>query len=91
MNGVKRQKREYAGFFHNNLKYVKFCGCVSSNNVIELASNLLRNVSSLKEMTFTRENRGVCGGWSHCRGFEQNVICKMLKKEVNEQCQLIIL
>jgi hypothetical protein len=44
MNGVKRQKREYAGFSHNNLKYVKFCGCVCYVNVIELASNLLRNM-----------------------------------------------
>ncbi|KAK2384977.1 putative F-box/LRR-repeat protein [Trifolium repens] len=60
MNGVKRQKREYAGFSHNNLKYVKFCGCVCYVNVIELASNLLRNM-------------------------------QMLKEDVNEQCQLIIL
>jgi hypothetical protein len=44
MNGVKMQKREYAGFSHNNLKYVKFCGCVCYVNVIELASNLLRNM-----------------------------------------------
>jgi hypothetical protein len=84
MNGVKRQKREYAGFSHNNLKYVKFCGCVCYVNVIELASNLLRNASSLKKMTFNG-----CGGFQRER--EHNVIHKMLKEEVNEQCQLIIL
>ncbi|WJX47866.1 hypothetical protein P8452_34507 [Trifolium repens] len=82
MNGVKMQKREYAGFSHNNLEYVKFCGCVSYVNVIELASNLLRNASSLKKMTFNG-----CGGFQR----EHSVIHKMLKEEVNEQCQLIIL
>ncbi|KAK2364791.1 hypothetical protein QL285_089624 [Trifolium repens] len=51
--GFKRQKREYAGFSRNDLKYVKFCGCVCSSNVIELASHLLRNASSLKKMTFS--------------------------------------
>ncbi|CAJ2631891.1 putative F-box/FBD/LRR-repeat protein At4g03220 [Trifolium pratense] len=97
MVGFKRQKREYAGFTHNNLKYVKFCGCVCSINVIALASHLLRNASSLEKMTFSSCDKfyiGV-GGWTNdsdgCCGFEHNIIHEMLKDEVNEQCQLIIL
>jgi len=51
MAGFKRQKREYAGFFHNDLKYVELRGCVCSINVIELASHLLRSANSLKKIT----------------------------------------
>ncbi|WJX79883.1 hypothetical protein P8452_62958 [Trifolium repens] len=97
MVGFKRQKREYAGFSHNDLKYVKFCGCVCSSNVIELASHLLRNARSLKKMTFSSCDKFYIGdgGWTNdsdgCRGFEHNIIHEMLKDEVNEQCPLIIL
>jgi len=102
MVGFKRQKREYAGFYHNDLKYVEFHGCVCSINVIEFASYILRNVNSLKKMTFDSRDKFYkgAGKWTHgkwpkgydgCCWFEQNVIQEMLKNEVNEPCQLVIL
>jgi hypothetical protein len=48
-------------------------------------------------MTFSSCDKFYIGadGWTNdsdgCRGFEHNVIHEMLKDEVNEQCQLIIL
>ncbi|WJX12423.1 hypothetical protein P8452_02928 [Trifolium repens] len=95
--GFKNQKRKYAGFSHNDLKYVEFCGCVCSTNVIELAGHLLRNAKSLKKMTFSSRDKFYIGAgrWTNCSdgccGFEQNVIHEILKDEVNEQCQFIIL
>jgi hypothetical protein len=97
MVGFKRRKRKHAGFSHNNLKYVKFCGCVCSINVIKLASHLLKNASLLKKMTFSSCDKFYIGAgeWTNdfdgCCGFDRNVIHEMLKDEVNEQCQLIIL
>jgi len=92
----KREKREYAEFSHNNLKYVEFCGCVFSTDVIELASQLLRNANSLNKMTFSSLHKFYIGAgrWTTDSDgclLEQNVIHEMLKNEVNEQCQLIIL
>nr|ABD32848.1 hypothetical protein MtrDRAFT_AC149038g11v2 [Medicago truncatula] len=57
MVGFKRKKRECAGFCHNDLKYVEFHGCVCSINVIELANHILRNVNSLKKMTFSPRDK----------------------------------
>nr|ABD33037.2 Cyclin-like F-box [Medicago truncatula] len=109
IDGFKRQKREYTGFSHNDLKYVEFRGCVGSINVIELASHLLRSANSLRKMTFSSRDKAYIGAgrWTRdandrrkdtrfcgdggCRWFEENVIHEMLKDEVNEQCQLIIL
>jgi len=38
MAEFKRQRREYAEFFHNGLKNVELRGCVCPKNTIELAS-----------------------------------------------------
>jgi len=112
--GFKRQKREYLGFSHSDLKYVEFRGCVGSINVIELASHLLRSANSLRKMTFSSRDKAYIGAgtWTRdtsdhdkcyisrhrwinfCGGgcwFGENVFHEMLKDEVNEQCQLIIL
>ena len=107
--GFKRQKREYTGFSHNDLKYVELRGCVGSIDVIELASHLLRSANSLRKMTFNSRDKAYIGAgrWTRdandrrrftrfcgddgCRWFGENVIHEMLKDEVNEQCQLIIL
>ncbi|XP_058762045.1 uncharacterized protein LOC131635440 [Vicia villosa] len=97
MIGSHRQRREYAGFFHNDLKYVQLHGCVCSTNIIELASHLLRSAKSLKQITFScRDNFYIGDGrWTEgsngCCWFERNLIHEMLKDEVKEQCQLIIL
>ncbi|XP_004487775.1 uncharacterized protein [Cicer arietinum] len=96
--GIQRERRKVAGFFHNELKYVELRGCVCTINLIELASHLLRNVNSLKQMTFRSRDTFYIGGetwnkgsqrscWPKCR----NIIHHMLKDDVNEQCQLIIL
>ncbi|CAI8616455.1 unnamed protein product [Vicia faba] len=97
MIGFDRQRREYVGFYHNNLKYVKLYGCVCSSNIIELASQLLRSVNSLKQITFSSRHDSYIGaerwteGFDRCCWFDQNLIHELLKDEVNEQCQLIIL
>ncbi|XP_039682502.1 uncharacterized protein [Medicago truncatula] len=100
MVGIKRQKSEYEGFSHNVLKYVEFLGCVCSINVFELATHLLKSANSLKKMTFHSSDRVYLGGgrwttyFNACGGdcwLGKNVIHEMLKDEVNEQCQLIIL
>jgi len=100
MVGIKRQKSEYARFSHNVLEYVEFRGCVCSINVFDLATHLLRSANSLKKMTFRSKNKVYLGGgrWTTffnvCGGdcwLGKNVIYEMLKDEVNEQCQLIIL
>ncbi|AES81031.2 putative F-box domain, leucine-rich repeat domain, L domain-containing protein [Medicago truncatula] len=100
MVGFKRQKNECAGFSHNVLEYVEFRGCVCSINVFELATHLLRSANSLKKMIFRSSHKVYLGGgrWTtyfnacggHC-WLGNNVIYEMLKDEVNEQCQLIIL
>jgi hypothetical protein len=92
----ERQRREYAGFSHNDLKYVELRGCVCTINAIELASNILRNANSLQQITFTSRNRFYigAGGWTEgCDScwFDKNLIHKMLQDDVNEQCRLVIL
>jgi len=100
MVGFKKQKSKYAGFFRHDLKYVEFRGCVCSINVFELATHLLRSANSLKKMTLCYSDRVYLGGgrwttyFNACSGdcwLGKNVIHEMLKDEVNEQCQLIIL
>jgi len=96
MSGFNRRRRSYARFFHNDLKYVELRGCVCSKNVIELATHLLRKANSLKQITFSSRDKFYTGdgGWTNdsdgCCWFEGNLIHKMLKDEVHEQCQLII-
>jgi hypothetical protein len=100
MVGFKRQKSECAGFSHNVLEYVEFRGCVCSINVFELATHLLRSANSLKKMIFRSSHKVYLGGgrwttyFNACGGdcwLGNNIIYEMLKDEVNEQCQLIIL
>jgi len=96
MVGFKRQRREYGGFFHNDLKYVELRGCVCTINVIELASHMLRNVNSLKQITFGSRDKFYIGAGRWTEGcdscwFERFLIHEMLKDEVKEHCQLIIL
>jgi hypothetical protein len=83
-------------FFHNDLRYVELRGCVCTMKVIEL-SHLLRNVNSIKQITFSSRDRlyaGV-GRWTKSSDgscwFKENLIHEMIKDEVNEHCQLIIL
>ncbi|KAK2417615.1 hypothetical protein QL285_039896 [Trifolium repens] len=96
MVGFKRQRKEYAEISHNDLKYVELRGCVCSTNVIEMASCLLRNASSLKQITFSSLDKFYIGAgrWTNgsdgCCWFERNLIHENLKDEVHEQCQLII-
>ncbi|KAK2363714.1 putative F-box/LRR-repeat protein [Trifolium repens] len=96
MVGFKRQRKEYAGFSHNGLKYVELRGCVCSTNVIEMASCLLRNASSLKQITFGSHDKFYIGAgrWTNCSDgccwYERNLIHENLKNEVHEQCELII-
>ncbi|RHN48102.1 putative F-box domain, FBD domain, leucine-rich repeat domain, L domain-containing protein [Medicago truncatula] len=97
MIGLQRKRREYAGFFHNDLKYVELHGCVCTINVIELASHLLRNAYSLKKITFSSLDKFYMGAgrWTKgsnvcCWGFKRNFIHEMLKDDVNEHCQLTI-
>lgn len=97
MDPFHRKRREYAGFFHRELKYVGLHGCVGTINVIELASHLLRNVNSLMQITFSSRDLFYIGagrwtkGSAGCVCFERNLIHEMLKDEVKEQCQLKIL
>ncbi|KEH23819.1 putative F-box domain, leucine-rich repeat domain, L domain-containing protein [Medicago truncatula] len=93
----ERQRREYAGFSHNDLKYVELHGCMCAINVIELASHILRNVNSLKQITFSpgeKFYRGA-GRWTedsdNCCWLYEGIIHDMLQDEVNEQCQLVVL
>jgi len=96
MGRFQRRRRNYAKFFHNDLKYVELRGCVCSENVIELASHVLRKANSLKKMTFSSRNKFYTGSgrWTNdsdsCCWFERNLIHKMLKDEVPDQCELII-
>jgi hypothetical protein len=96
MVGFKRQRKEYAEFSHNDLKYVELRGCVCSTNVIEMANCLLRNARSLKQITFSSLDKFYIGAgrWTNssdgCCWFERNLIHENLKDEVYEQCQLII-
>ncbi|KEH23665.1 hypothetical protein MTR_7g092645 [Medicago truncatula] len=85
----KREKRKYAEFSHNDLKYVEFCGCVFSADVIELASQLLRNANSLNKMTFSSLHKFYIGAGRWTSGSDgcllgQNVIYEMLKDEVQK-------
>jgi hypothetical protein len=101
MAGFQRKKGEYAGFSHNDLKYVEFHGCVCSINGIELATHLLKSANSLKKVIFTSCDKFYIGAgrWTDdstndsdsCCWFGHNVIREMLNDKVNEQCQLIIL
>ncbi|KAK2417614.1 hypothetical protein QL285_039895 [Trifolium repens] len=96
MVGFKRQRKEYAGFSHNELKHVELCGCVCSTNVIEFARCLLRNANSLKQITFGSDDKFYVGAgrWTNgsngCCWFERNLIHEKLKDEVHEPCRLII-
>jgi hypothetical protein len=98
MVGFKRQRKEYAGFSHNELKHVELRGCVCSTNVIEFARCLLRNANSLKQITFGSHDKFYIGAgrWSNgsasygCCWFERNFIHEKLKDEVHEPCRLII-
>ncbi|KAK2363332.1 putative F-box/LRR-repeat protein [Trifolium repens] len=93
---VLGQKREYAGFFHNDLKYVELHGCVCTINAIEFAKHLLRNAISLKKITFDSVDKFYIGAGRWSQGsndhfFNRNFIHKRLKDEVKGQCQLKIL
>lgn len=68
MVGFKGERREYAGFFHNDLKYVELRGCVCSMNIIELATHLLRSVISLKKITFSSHDKFYIGAGSWTKG-----------------------
>jgi hypothetical protein len=77
MVGFKRQRREYAKFSHNDLKYVELCGCVCTINAIELASQILKNANSLQQITFTPRDKFYIGAgeWTESSDgcwFEQN-------------------
>lgn len=72
-------------------------GCMCAINVIELASHILRNVNSLKQVTFSpgeKFYRGA-GRWTedsdNCCWLYEGIIHDMLQDEVNEQCQLVVL
>ncbi|CAJ2633091.1 unnamed protein product [Trifolium pratense] len=92
----KRQRKEYGGFCHNDLKYVELHGCVCSTHVIEFASCLLKNASSLKQISFGSLDKFYkgAGRWTDgsvgCCWFERNLIHENLKDQVHEPCQLII-
>ncbi|KEH30004.1 hypothetical protein MTR_4g057860 [Medicago truncatula] len=79
MVGFQRQRTKCVGFSHDNLKYVELCGSVCTINVIDLASHLMRNVNSLKQITFNfcdKFYRGV-KKWtedSHSCWFDGNLI-----------------
>ncbi|XP_045793356.1 putative F-box/FBD/LRR-repeat protein At4g13965 [Trifolium pratense] len=93
---VVRLKREYAGFFHSDLKYVELNGCVCTINAIEFARQLLRNANSLKKITFGSLDKFYIGAgrWttgSNSYWFERNFIHERLKDEVKGQCKLVIL
>jgi len=96
MGRFQRRRRNYAKFFHNDLKYVEFRGCVCSKNVIELANPMLRKANSLKKIAFSSHYKFYTGAgrWTNSSGgccwFERNLIHKMLKDEVLDHCQLII-
>lgn len=68
MVGFKGERREYAGFFDNDLKYVELRGCVCSMNIIELATHLL---SSSHDKFYIG-----AGSWTKgsdgCRWFDRN-------------------
>jgi len=91
MVGFERQRREYAGFSHNDLKYVELRGCVFTINAIELASHILRNANSLKQITFTSCEKFFRGagrwieGTDGCCWFDRGLIHEMLQDEVNER------
>nr|ABD32495.1 Cyclin-like F-box [Medicago truncatula] len=96
VDGSHRQRREHGKFFHNYLKYVELRGCVCTMDVIELASHLLRNVNSLKQITFSSCDKFYIGAerWTKTSKYccyDGNLIHEVLKDEVDEQCQLIIL
>ena len=89
-------KKEHAGFIHKELKYVELHGCVCTINAIEFASHLLRNVNSLKKITFGSLDKFYMGAGRWTTGsnnywFERNYIHERLKDEVKGQCQLMIL
>lgn len=77
---LQRQRKEYMGFSHSELKCVELRGCVGTINVIELAKHLLRNVSSLKQITFSSRDRFYRGveRWTDSSGscccFESDLI-----------------
>ncbi|CAK8543356.1 unnamed protein product [Lathyrus sativus] len=89
-------QRENAKFFHNELKYVELHGCVCTTHAIELARNLMKNVNSLRKITFSSLDKFYIGAGRWNKGsdsywFDRNFIYESLKKEVKEQCELIIL
>ncbi|XP_058740382.1 F-box/FBD/LRR-repeat protein At1g78750-like [Vicia villosa] len=90
-------QRKCANFVHNELKYVELHGHVSTPHAIEFARSLLRNVSSLKKVTFSSMDKFYVGAetWtkssdSFCE-FDGNYIYESLKDEIKGQCELIIL
>jgi len=89
-------KKKHAGFIHKELKYVELHGCVCTINAVEFARHLLRNVNSLKKITFGSLDKFYMGGRRWTKGFnnywfERDFIHEKLKDEVKGQCQLIIL
>ncbi|KEH44504.1 hypothetical protein MTR_1g115530 [Medicago truncatula] len=65
-------------------------------DVIELARHLLRNVNSLKQITFSSCDKFYIGAkrltkTSKYCCYDRNLIHEVLKDEVDEQSQLIIL
>lgn len=88
--------RRYPKFFHNKLEYVELHDCVCSARAIDLARILLRNVNSLKKITFNSSDRFLTptrrwtkGSDSHL--FDRNFIYNSLKNELKGECELIIL
>lgn len=79
------------------MKYVELHGYVSTPHAIEFARSLLRNVSSLKKVTFSSMDKLYVGAETWTEGsdsffeFNRNFIYESLKDEVKGQCKLIIL
>ncbi|CAI8614097.1 unnamed protein product [Vicia faba] len=89
-------QRKNAEFFHNELEYVELHGGVCTTNAIELARNLMKNVNSLRKITFSPLDKFYIGAGRWTKGsdsywFDRNFIYESLRKEVKEQCELIIL
>lgn len=80
------------GFFHNQLKYIDFQGCIGHINAIELVSHFLKNVNSLQQITFSPHDRFYIGAEKWSDGFDCSnclgcdLVLKNLKEKVKEQC-----
>ncbi|XP_058728969.1 uncharacterized protein LOC131601214 isoform X2 [Vicia villosa] len=88
--------RKTAKFFHNGLEFVELHGCVCNSQTIVFARMLLRNVNSLKKITFSSCDKFYTGAGGYTassdnNGFNRNFIFESLKDEVKEHCQLVIL